>query len=167
MFWSRRNLVAIPSVVVVVAAGVWFMIRTQNSSDPMRALDEADQYELYSILPGPDPQVSKAEFHQYPVLGKISVNDQAARERLTNVLKAAARAGHGKKCFAPRHGIRVVKGETTTDFVICFECNHVYIWRNGDQAGGFTVGSTPQPVFDEILNAAGIQLAPSALELKK
>ncbi len=140
------------------------MLRPEQLSDPLRALDDANQCELYSILPGPEPGAPKEEFHGYPVLGKVSINDRAARERLTNVLKAGVLAGHGGNCFVPRHAIRTVKGATTTDFVICFECKHVYIWRNGEPGVGFKVGRTPEPVFDEMLKGAGIPLAPKAVE---
>jgi hypothetical protein len=140
------------------------MVRPKGLSDPLRALEEADQYELYSILPGRERGAPKEEFHEYPVFGKLSINDRAARERLTNGLRAGVVPGHGMKCFAPRHAIRTVKGATTTDFVICFECKHVYIWRNGEQAGGFTVGKAPEPIFDEMLTEAGIPLAPKVLE---
>jgi hypothetical protein len=166
MLWSRRNLIALAAAVAAIGVGVHRLKRPQISSDPMRTLEKADQYELYSILPGPEPQESRPEFHSYPVLGHISITDQAARDRLTAALKAGAGAGHRKNCFVPRHGIRVVKYETTTDFVICFECNQVRIWRNGQHDGGFVVGATPQPVFDEILKRAGIPLAPSAIESK-
>src|SRR5256886_13151649 len=58
-------------------------------------------------------------------------------------------------CFEPRHGIRVRKGERVTDFVICFECDQVQIWTNDQRTGGFVIGSSPQPIFDEILKEIG------------
>lgn len=33
--------------------------------------------------------------------------------------------------FNPRHGIRVTRAEVTTDYLICFECRQVQVWRGG------------------------------------
>jgi len=154
-------------VVALAAVGVYWFTRDKIPRDAARALEEAEQYELYSILPRQEPAESRPEFHYYPVLGKTSITDRAARERLTETLKTGSKSGDPKACFEPRHGIRVRKGERVTDFVICFECNQVQIWTNDQRSGGFVIGSSPQPVFDEILKAASIPLAPSALESNK
>jgi hypothetical protein len=48
----------------------------------------------------------------------------------------------------------------TTDFVICFECRQVRVWRGDQKVALFLVNGSPQPVFDEVLKAVGVPLAP-------
>src|SRR4051812_32067292 len=127
---SMRKVGVLVMAVALGAVGVYWFTRDKIPTDAARALEEAEQYELYSILPRQEPAESRPEFHYYPVLGKVSIGDRAARERLTAALKAGSNSGDPKACFEPRHGIRVRTGERVIDFVICFECNQVQIWTN-------------------------------------
>ena len=56
-------------------------------------------------------------------------------------------------CFNPRHGIRVKAKDAVFDFVICFECNSVAVFRNEKRTGSF--GITGQPgALNRLLTAA-------------
>jgi hypothetical protein len=35
-------------------------------------------------------------------------------------------------CFRPRHAIRIAAKGTTTDHLICFECQNFMAWPNGE-----------------------------------
>jgi hypothetical protein len=54
-------------------------------------------------------------------------------------------------CFNPRHAIRTIDGETTTDRLICFECRNIMVWTNGEMTGGSATSASPQAVFDSYL----------------
>ena len=54
-------------------------------------------------------------------------------------------------CFNPRHAIRTIDGETTTDRLICFECRNIMVWTNGDMPGGSSTSVSPPAVFDSFL----------------
>ena len=124
-----------------------------------RALHHADQYELYSLFPIATSGGTKPQFHGHNILGQISITDPAVRERLNTALEAGAKDGNDAHlCFNPRHGIRVTRGGEVTDFVICFECHQVEIWRNQQRAGGFLTSGIPQAVFDEVLKKASVAL---------
>jgi hypothetical protein len=82
----------------------------------MRALTEADQYELMSI----DPQLSESEPLHHRILGSVLIVDPAIRNRLNAALQSGARESNGTAmaCFNPRHGIRVTHAGITTE--LCF-----------------------------------------------
>jgi hypothetical protein len=164
---SRSKAIAIVASLAVLAGGVYWWNRHKIPHEAARALETAEQYELYSLLPKPEAEKPQREFHSYTVLGSVSIAAPAVRQRLTDALKIGSRSGYPKSCFEPRHGIGVRRGDEVTDFVICFECNYVRIMKERQFVGGFVVDSSPQPVFDEVLKGAGIALAPSALEGKK
>lgn len=133
-------------------------------SPTLQALQNAEHYELLSLNPSREEVKDADDFHGWRVLGRTTVDDAATRKRLTDALRAGARANDGMvaACFNPRHGIRVTRSGTTTDLVICFECMSVKVF-GADQAGvQFLTTADPQPTFDDVLGKAGVKLAEGA-----
>jgi hypothetical protein len=100
-------------------------------------------------------------FHGWRVLGRTTITDQATQRKLNEALRAGARenSGAAAACFNPRHGVHVTRADKTYDLVICFECLQVQAFEAGQRTEGFLVSESPQPVFDEVLRAAGVPLA--------
>jgi hypothetical protein len=65
-------------------------------------------------------------------------------------------------CFNPRHGIRVTHDDQTIDFVICFECSQIQVWRDDQFLTTFIVGHSPEGVFNQALRDAGLTLSPKS-----
>ena len=106
-------------------------------ADSPRGHARPDAVTVYSIDGGREPQErakTAEEFHDYPVLGKVEVADTAAALELTSAVEEAIDNHGGDKCFDPRHGIRIVRAGRQIDYVICFQCENVYIYDSG--AGG-------------------------------
>jgi hypothetical protein len=124
-------------------------------------LTNADEYELFSI----QPDLRPGDLSHFKVLGKVAISDPQLRAKLNAALQRGVRQSDGlrAKCFNPRHGIRVTRNGVATDFVICFECKQVEVWRGGQRLADFTVTNSPQATFDEVLTAAGVPLAPKEL----
>jgi hypothetical protein len=162
----RWKLIALVGIISLLWVGIYYGNRRIVLTGAARVLEEAEQYELYSLLPQEESKRGRPNFQGYPVRGRCSVTDPAIRKRLTDVLRAGSRWGSAMSCFEPRHGIRVKKGQQETDFVICFECNLVQICTNGRRSGAFVIDSSAQRVFDDVLQRAGIPMAPDALEKK-
>jgi hypothetical protein len=122
------------------------------------ALNDGDQYELLSLY----PYLSKPDYYGHEILGRTIISDPAARDRLNSALQAGVRQSDGRamSCFNPRHGIRVTRAGVTTDFVICFECRQVQVWRGSQMIGFFLISDSPKTVFVEVLKSAGVPLAP-------
>ena len=64
-------------------------------------------------------------------------------------------------CFDPRHAIAVKYEGKSLYLSICFQCNQVFVYVDGqnDVALRFYTSDTPEPVFDDVLKAAGVPLA--------
>lgn len=113
----------------------------------------------------PPPEAAKVEtVHGYPVLGRVAIGDPGQRREVVERVRQAIRDGPGQpaRCFIPRHVVRVAKGGSVTDVVVCFECLRYRVYRDGqDEPGtGRTIASDAQPYFDKLLTDAAVPLAP-------
>jgi hypothetical protein len=125
-------------------------------------LHDADRFELFSLYPSLRSPPGPAKFDGHAILGSTVIQDRQTQADLSNALIAGIRSSDGTEaaCFNPRHGIRVTTGEIVTDFVICFECQQVEVWRGGTCVADLPTTGSPAPVFDRVLEAAHVQLAP-------
>jgi hypothetical protein len=139
------------------------------------ALERGQQFELYSILakrpsspPGSQDKAAQsiaAEFHTWPVLGKIPLADAERRTKLVAAfapqMSVITPNMAMPACFSPRHGIRTVHEGRTYDFLICFECSQAVVYKDGKTAEGITyrVSGRPEKTFDGILTDAKIVLS--------
>lgn len=94
--------------------------------------------------------------HGWEILQTCSIASAGDRAQLIQALEAGqADARRNPKpsvdCFNPRHAIRTIDGETTTDQLICFECRNIMVWTNGEMTGGSATSAGPQAVFDSFL----------------
>jgi hypothetical protein len=130
-------------------------------SETRQVLDEADEWELYSLFPVREEKALPERFQGRPVLGKTTVRDVETRRRLREALARGTQRYHqwfpGPACFFPRHGIHASHGGKSVDLAICFECSYVY----QNDVMEFRTTEAPQPVFDAVLTDAGVPLAPS------
>jgi hypothetical protein len=127
-------------------------------------LEHPDTFELISISPR-SMGYAYLGFHGYPVLGKTTVTDASAQRRIARSIRWGARLNwvpppFGLACFSPRHAIRVTHGQSTTDFLICFHCRHVEVYGNHPENWNFDICGFPESTLDEILQKAGVPLAP-------
>jgi hypothetical protein len=155
----RRKRWVIVGAVALVAAGMLAYMRWHGMPRvAWNALNDADQYELLSV----HPYLSKPDYYNHEILGRTIITDSAVRDRLNRAFQIGVRQSDGTRmaCFNPRHGIRVTHAGVTTDFVICFECRQVQVWRGNQKIAFFLVNDSPQPAFDDVLKSAGVPLAP-------
>ena len=152
--------------LVVLAAGLGLAVWLTRGDDAGGWVD-ADTVTLFSV-DGRDPDrrvesPTGETLHSYPVLGKADVPDADTRRRLARAYSSAVAGWPAPyNCYWPRHVVRVRRGETTTDYVICFECQTRNEYVNGVARYQNTRGidRTAQPAFDAVLTAAGVPLAP-------
>jgi hypothetical protein len=129
-------------------------------------MGQAEIFELLSIDPSEinsQQQPPELEvFHRYRVLGKTTIGDQAMRQVLISALNRsiAKSLGGGMHCFNPRHAIHAVHGRKSIDVLICFECGYLAIQIDADRLPMETIARGEQPVFDGMLTAANVPLAP-------
>jgi hypothetical protein len=99
-------------------------------------------------------------FHGFSILGKADVDEAKDRNTLIATLANGVREsdGVGSACFNPRHGIRLIFGEATYDFVICFECKAVRSY-GFNEGIGFGTSDGPNNVFNSFLDTFRLKKA--------
>jgi hypothetical protein len=170
---TGRNILLLIASSAIVIGGFVVSFRAWNMrrlpAEVAAVLRSADTIELLSIQPGIrrgeiDEGDDRPKFHSWPVLGQTELKNGADRERLYDALCAgvASNPGMVAGCFNPRHGIRAEHDGHTTELVICFECMSLQAFHDGQQLESVLITADPQSVFDDILKAAGIELADKA-----
>jgi hypothetical protein len=159
---ALRWLVPLTVFMSVVASCAGYCLWPGGAipSQIRQILDEADEWELYSLFPVREETSLPERFQGWPVLGKTTVRDAETLQRLREALARGTQRYHqwflGPACFFPRHGIHASHGGKSVDLAICFECSYVY---QNDRME-FRTTDAPQTEFDAVLTNAGIPLAP-------
>jgi hypothetical protein len=137
-----------------------------HGPNDLSPLVTADRFEIYSlngkVEPPPPTDAPEKDgcFHGYPILGRAEVVSESERRRLLDALQDGmnrpppAAAG----CFWPGHGLRVVSGSISTDYVICFKCLQVRIY-SGSKREHLLISADPRKVLDDYLIARGEPVA--------
>ena len=113
--------------------------------DMKTMLDNANRVDLFRINPKPlskEKKDGKKEFHGYEILTDFRLEPKEQHNRATAFLGSAFHWNMFRKaaCFNPRHGVRIVSGNRTLDFLVCFECNTVQVFENEKPLGGLAMG---------------------------
>lgn len=103
----------------------------------------------------------KERFGKYLVIGRTEIKDSAKRETImAAVNRAIGEPAEPKKCFWPRHGLKIVDSKGTTELVICFHCSQ-YISTGARPSDGYeTISDSPQELLNNILKEASIEVVP-------
>lgn len=114
----------------------------------------------------PDPREGLLQdqlFHNIPILGQIDLTGTETGKHLADLMELQENNINGDmaECFWPRHALRVVRGDVTTDYVICFQCNAYDIYTKEAEHGPrrHHIPDTHRDTFTAPLTAAGIELA--------
>lgn len=133
------------------------------------ALEHPDQLTLYSIKPGLSVKVpaSVERLHNYPVLRKVPISSRETRARVAQAIRRGV-ANWSKEyylCFDPGYCVRAVCGPFTYDFLICYHCDRVDIYRGNVLVGWTGITDSPD-TLNGILAAANVPLpiAPADLQ---
>jgi len=101
---------------------------------------------------------SKGKFHDVEVLGKTVVTGNRKAALLSALYHGIAYNDHNNAaCFNPRHAIHCVQGKQTIDVVICFQCENVDTYVNGQLAShDAIISKDSKGIFNQVLKEAGI-----------
>jgi hypothetical protein len=130
------------------------------------ALAAPEHAELYSLEPGPhDTKVTT--FYGYQVLGHTSVEGADASTAANQFTKAVAQwNGAIGACFEPREGLSVQYGAHRYDFVICFTCQQMQLYRDQKPVGEIGVTGDPDKL-KALLAKHGVTLSHSDDEARR
>jgi hypothetical protein len=129
-----------------------------------KALDAPASVILYSIQPSTWPHGS---FYHFSVLGHVELHGDQASQAIKEFRNSAVNMMAGvwsderiDNCvISPRHALRVVSEGHTYDFLLCYECHQLEVFRDGKEVT-FIAGTTGEPqVLNGLLTAAKIPLA--------
>lgn len=149
---SRRARILL---VVAVALATVYLVAWQGQSsfkrvyhwlnaqqlphDPLKSLESATSLQTY-LLDSDWATSSTGGFkdeiglHAHEILGERTIDDPQEIERLVAGIKAGVhQGGMPSACFNPRHAVSVSNANGTYDFLICFECAWLYVYRRGEK----------------------------------
>jgi hypothetical protein len=94
----------------------------------------------------------------HQILGSVEVKDAREREQLVKAWEDGL-GGDVSMCWAPRHGIRAIRGDEALEIIVCFQCSHFYADTATERSSG-AIRSSTATIFNRILKAAGVPLSP-------
>lgn len=104
----------------------------------------------------PDLKGMKQEiFHEYPVLGRLKVQQGEDRKALIAAFVRSVREAGDVDylCFNPRHGIIHTRAGKRREFLICFECQRFESHEDGSEDFEWSsVGPSAKAAFDAFLD---------------
>lgn len=103
-------------------------------------------------------------FHGYRILGGSEIKEPERRAKLLNALKEVSlKTNDRAKCmFAPRHGLRTESAGKVWEYLICFECDTMYVF-SGDLKEHRVIPKAPADLFNRTLREEGLPV-PSGAE---
>ena len=131
----------------------------ENDIELVTNLLASEKKELPADKPQPK-QDTRERFHGYPVLGRTEIKDPKRRNDLLSTLyKGVRKIRHGiPACFEPRHGIIATRGTNQVELVICFECEQIAEYADGNHAWSL-MSKEPRELFNRTLTEAGVPRA--------
>jgi hypothetical protein len=149
------------ALALVVASVLGFASAHQSNimpSEALSALQSAKSVVLYSLDPENVSTTGDARFHYYKILGETRLDPAQTRIATRAVEKAVDDSlGYSPDCFNPRHGLRISAQGHLYDFVLCYSCDGLDIYRDGQEIATLTVTGSPQ-TLNRLLVAAHVPL---------
>ena len=137
------------------------LVLSESVIDLFAQFRQCDQMELVSLDPRPNAQ--GPQLCGWKILGSIAIEDAALRLRLVDEIANASLPPGSivMDCFEPRHALRISTHGHHYDVIICFACNAVSVYADGDtsQHTGFCIMKAPNESFNQVLSAAGVNSA--------
>jgi hypothetical protein len=136
-------------------------------ADAAEALRSASEAEIYSLEPydsAVDEEADSSRLHGYLVLGKTALDPVSSRAAVAEFETAVANwNGLVAACFDPRHGLRTKSNGHTFDFLLCYDCNGLAVYRDGTLLTSIGVTGSPR-VLNEMMEALGLVLSETGYE---
>ena len=136
-----------------------------------RILNNAEEWDLYSLQPSPSNEVADKTSFFYPhqVLGRLTVKktDDVGKKVLDAFEKTIGKGDWQARCFEPEHAIHAEDRDDSIDIIICFHCGWAYVYVNEKEVAALIAEMSGDEMFDSILKNANIPLAQSKSDADK
>lgn len=158
---------SIPSALLFLllfAAGPGIAAASENElpADAAEALRSGSAVVIYSLEPY-EPEGEEGtgsdRLHGFQVLGRAALDSTNTRKAVAEFETAIADwDGAVAMCFDPRHALRTESGGHTFDFLLCYDCNELAVYRDGAQVASIGIAGSPR-VLDEMMAGLGLALS--------
>jgi len=123
------------------------------------ALHAPEKATLYSLEPQKRASPEDKQFYNYKVLGHIDL-DQKQMMIAADEFQSAIAGWNGwrAECFEPRHALRVTAKNHIYDFILCYQCDQIYVNQDGEFAASLGASGSAK-VLNALFGAAGIPVS--------
>jgi hypothetical protein len=130
-------------------------------TDAAKALHESRSAVLYSLEPWSPHANPKPALHGFKILGKKRI-DGAAYKVAVGEFEAAVGRWDDRMaaCFDPRHAIRVASGGHEFEFLLCYACHQMEVYRDGEKVAVLGAAGSSKPL-NALLAAAKLPISQS------
>jgi hypothetical protein len=131
-----------------------------------KVLREATEVTLYSLEPSVRIRTEKFEFCGFTVLGKVTLDGETAKKVGTEFADAAVVAnGLVAGCFNPRHGLEIKSNGHQYDFVLCYECCQIQVFKDNVFVASMLAQGSPKLLNLMLQDAKVVLPLPSEWEV--
>ena len=98
---------------------------------------------------------------RWKILGESELEEGATNDVLYAVKMGIASYDDGDvaACFNPRHAIRIHSRGDTFEILICFECNQIIVFKNGEDVEHRITSDVPKAFFEQLVRETGLPSA--------
>lgn len=162
----RRPSWIVPTLVLACTAQCAHAGSNTLPDEVQQALHSGGHAELYSLEPWEVPDKKTAKFHGYEILGRSGLSpDQEFTAVAAFDAAITGFDGAIAACFDPRHAIQIRTNGHTYDFLLCYSCQQLDVYRDGKSLAA--VGATGSPnVLNELLTSLHIPLSHSLEDME-
>ncbi|PTY03556.1 hypothetical protein DB346_06715 [Verrucomicrobia bacterium LW23] len=146
--------------VLAVATFVLFSRSDRDTPDYVQALRNPDTGSVKLLaLVSSEAMQAQGEAKPWAVRGTASLTHKSALQACEEVSRLIHTGGDEAKCFNPRHALFLTSGGTRYEYVICFECEQMRVYRSESRLETVPIPNAPD-TLDALLKAAGVEPTP-------
>jgi hypothetical protein len=162
----KRNTWITPVLALVLTAQCARADTNALPAEAQKALHSGGPAIVYSLEPWSDPKKNVARLHGFEILGQSELTSVQESSAVTAFDTAIAGFdGMVAACFDPRHAIRIQANGHTYDFLLCYSCHQVEVYRDEELLGGAGAAGSPK-VLNDLLASLQVPLSHSLEEMQ-
>jgi len=119
---------------------------------------------FYSLEPWERPKLGDKTLYHYKILGQ-TVLDPTQEQVVAGAFQMAVGEWDGliANCFDPRHALRISSRGHTYDFLLCYNCHQLYVYKDEKLLANLGAGGSPK-FLNGLLSAAHVPLSQTDTE---
>lgn len=155
-------------LLLIVSAPVWGgEPENKLPAAAVQALRAPDKVILYSLEPWDHPTAREKTLHEVKVLGQTELAGETRAAAIAELEKAVTGwDGMRAACFEPRHALRVIAKGHAYDFLLCYDCHGLVVYRDRKVLADIGAAGSPKEL-DALLGAAKVPTSWSARKIEE